>query len=172
MKKLLSVLTLAAVVLSLALVIQRRVGAGGDTSAQNIGLGLQVAGGWHAVADLGAGPFEALLGLTADGGLVMSNTSRSGGAVKLNTSFGSWKRIGVRTIAATHLILIEDPDGNLRNYEKVVSELVIDGDELSGPVVGLIYAPEQDPLDPEETPILTLTGSVTARRVLPEVLSE
>jgi hypothetical protein len=75
-------------------------------------------------------------------------------------------------VAITLLVLIEDPAGTLLNYEKVVSELSIDGDEFSGPVAGYVYMPDQDPLDPEATPVVTLTGSATGRRIQAETLRE
>jgi hypothetical protein len=119
---------------------------------------------------MGAGPNDWLFGFTADGGMMMNNTSRAAGANQLRTTFGAWERIASDTVAFTTLVLIEDPDGKLMMYEKVVGELTLSGDELSGPAVGYVYAPNQDPLDIEETPIVTLTGSGTARRIQVETL--
>jgi hypothetical protein len=65
----------------------------------------------------------------------------------------------------TLLIQIVADDGSTKFYEKVVGEVTVEGDVLSGEGAGLVYLPTQDPLDPEESPVQVLSGPVVGRRI-------
>ena len=169
---------LSCVVLSvvcIAVVLRGSAGPGAAAAPRpghSIGFGLRLAGAWHAVMDMGAGTTEWVVGITADGVVIGNDTSRQGGMNQLRTGIGSWKRIGQNSAASTSLVLIENPDGNLIFYERVVLEITLDGDEFSGSAKGYVYLPDQDPWDPAETPINVLTGTVFARRIVVQTLSE
>jgi len=137
------------------------------------GIGQKVAGAWLIVTDFGNGPFEGEVQLFADGNAVMNNTVLNGGNNHLTTGLGAWKQTGPQTIALTVLIRIVDPNGALLSYEKIVSEATIEGDAISGVVAGLIYLSNQNPLDPEATPVKVygpseLIGQRIGVAVLPE----
>jgi hypothetical protein len=85
----------------------------------------------------------------------------------LTASVGAWKQIGVNTVAITNLIRIVGADGSLKSYEKVVGEGTLDGDEMAGTAAGLIYMPGQDPLDPDEKPVLVLGPAPFSGRRVP-----
>jgi hypothetical protein len=139
-----------------------------------LGLGLKVAGPWISVVDFGNGPFESVLLLTADGGVVVNNTlliNPDTSTSHLTTAVGGWKPIGQGKIALTFLIRIVDSTGALKFYEKAVGEATIDGDVMGGDAVGLVYLPGQDPLDPSETPVQILTGPFAGRRIPLETLA-
>ena len=156
MNKKLALAVLAAAGLGLAFA----VGSGATADTENLGsadaplgIGQQVAGAWLFVIDLGNGPFEGELQLFADGNAVMNNTVLKEGNNHLTTALGAWKRTGLRTIAVTVLYRIVNGNGELLSYEKVVGEMTIEGDVISGEGAGLIYTPTQNPLDPEATPV-------------------
>ena len=112
------------------------------------GLGLRVAGPWVSVVDFGNGPFESVMLLTADGGVVVNNTlfiNADTSTSHLTTAVGGWKPIGRDKIAVTFLIRIVDSTGVLKFYEKAVGEATIDGDVMVGDAIGLVYVPGQDP---------------------------
>ncbi len=64
-----------------------------------------------------------------------------------------------------YLIRITDDQGALKWYEKVIGELTFEGDTFSGDAAGLIYLPTQDPLAPDEVPLMTVSGPITGRRI-------
>ena len=133
----------------------------------------KVTGAWLYVIDFGDGPFEGELQLFADGNAVMNNTVLNEGTSHLTTALGAWKRTGRHVIAVTTLIRIVNADGELLSYEKVVGELTVNGDVISGEGAGLIYLPGQNPLDPEETPVRVYGPSpLIGGRLSVETLSE
>jgi len=175
MRKALVLIALAAAALGVAFSVGgsgNQDGWGQGNSNAPFGFGQQIAGAWLGVTDSGNGPFEFVMQLSADGNLLMNNTVINDGNNNLTTAVGVWKRTGVRTIAMTALIRIVDPNGDLLFYEKVVGELAIAGDELSGKAEGRVYLPNQDPLDPKEVPVQLLSGPVVGRRICVETLAE
>jgi len=174
MKRVSYLAVLAAAGLGLAFA----VGSGATADTEKLGradappgIGRQVAGAWLFVIDLGNGPFEGELQLFADGNAVMNNTVLKEGNNHLTTALGAWKRIGQRTIAVTALCRIVNPNGELLSYEKVVGEVTIEGDVISGEGAGLVYLPGMDPLDPEVTPVMVLgPSSLSGRRIGAESL--
>jgi len=125
------------------------------------------------VVDFGNGPFEFELQFFADGNVVMNNTVLNGGNNHLTTALGAWERTGMRTLAMTALIRIVDPEGVLLSYEKVVGEVTISGDTLSGEGAGLIYLLGMDPLDPTVDPVFVYgPGEFTGKRISVAALPE
>ena len=113
--------------------------------------------------------------LSADGGMALNNglyINPDGSTSHLTTGFGAWKRTGLRTIAGTILIQIVADDGSVKFYEKVNSELAIEGDVISGQGMGLVYMLGQDPLDPDESPVQVLSGPIVGRRICAETISQ
>ena len=174
MNKNLALAVLAAAGLGLAFA----VGSGATADTENLGsadaplgIGQQVAGAWLIVIDFGNGPFEGEIQLFADGNVVMNNTVVKGGNNHLTTALGAWKRTGLRTIAVTALVRIVNPNGELLSYEKVVGEVTIEGDSISGQAAGLIYLPGMDPLDPTVDPVFVYgPGEFTGKRISAESL--
>jgi hypothetical protein len=175
MKRALPWLVLTAVVLGWALSSGARVSAGGERGGNApFGFGKSLAGGWLFEVDLGNGPFEGELLLAADGGVLSTNTvllDADGTISHITTAVGSWERIGVETVAVTAVIRIVGSEGELKSYEKIVGELMLDGDELTGTGAGLIYLPGQDPLEDEPAFVLG-PGPFIARRIVAETLPE
>ena len=172
MNKKLALAVLAAAVLGVAFTVGGR-GSGNDWGNDrlcppSLDRIARVAGAWLCAADFGNGPRDIVIRLSADGGVAACNglyINPDGSTSHLTTAFGAWKRIGPRAIATTHLIQIVADDGSTMFYEKVISEVTIDGDALSGEAAGLVYLPTQDPLDPEVTPIQVLSGPIVGRRI-------
>ena len=169
MKKASYLAVLAAAGLGLAFALGDR-GNAGQWSQGECTLPLdripKIAGAWLCVIDFGNGPFEFEMQFSADGNVLMNNTVVKGGNNHLTTALGAWERTGLRTIAVTALIRIVNPDGTLLSYEKVVGEVTINGDTLSGEGAGLIYLPVMDPLDPEVAPLMVLgPSSLSGRRI-------
>ena len=169
MRRTLPLALLAAAALGVAFA----VGSGASADTENLGradaplgIGQGVAGAWLCVVDFGNGPFEFEMQFSADGNVTMNNTVVNGGNNHLTTALGAWERTGIRTIAVTALIRIVDPEGVLLSYEKVVGEVTINGDTLSGEGAGLIYLPGMDPLDPEVVPVKVFgPSSLSGRRI-------
>ena len=174
MKRTLPLALLAAAVLGLAFA----VGSGATADTENLGsadaplgIGQGVAGAWLGAVDLGNGPFEGEIQFFADGNAVMNNTVLKEGNNHLTTALGAWKRTGLRTIAVTVLYRIVNGNGELLSYEKVVGELTIEGDSISGQAAGLIYLPGMDPLDPTVDPVFVYgPGEFTGKRISAERL--
>ena len=140
----------------------------------SLGLGQSIAGAWISVGDFGNGPFESVILLSSGGGVTVNNTliiDQDDTTSHLTTAVGAWKRLGRDSMGMTFLIRIDDDEGALKFYEKVVAEGVVDGDNMSGDAQGLVYLPTQDPLDPDETPVQVLSGPFSARRFHVEPLN-
>jgi len=135
----------------------------------------RVAGAWLVTVDFGNGPRESVMQLSVDGGMALNNglyINPDETTSHLTTGFGAWKRIALRRIAATILIQIVADDGSLKFYEKVNSELTIEGDVLSGQGMGLVYLLGQAPLDPDTSPVQVLSGPIVGRRICAETIAQ
>jgi len=133
----------------------------------------KVSGAWLYTIDFGNGPFEGEMQFFADGNVVANNTVIQEGTTHLTTAMGAWERTGLRTIAITALIRIVNPDGELLSYEKIVGEVTIEGDTLTGVGAGLIYLPGMDPLDPSVNPVFVYgPAEFTGKRIVVAALPE
>ena len=134
----------------------------------------KVAGSFLADVDLeGLPPLMALATLTAEGGLVATDTDDFGFGVGFgfhSPKHGAWARTGSREITAPMLEFAYDPVGTLTTIFKLVFVVEFDSDFLVG--VGVVtfdaFLPSQDPLDPEEEPVASGGGTVTFRRIVAE----
>ncbi len=128
-----------------------------------------VAGSYLVDIDVqGFGPARGLQTLTADGGLVSTDTSSFGAQGTLNSpGHGAWRRSGSSEITSTALIFIFDPTGQHVITANPRGVLVFDDDfeTATGTLDTSLFFPSQDPLDPEETPFAVFPGTVSYRRI-------
>lgn len=131
------------------------------------GLEKKFCGGWLFEAVLGDSTVKVLNTFAGDGGLVMNCTTRADDLFNV-TGVGSWKATGPQTVSSMALLFIQDFKGNLVMYEKVgnTSTLSDDGNRMEGSSVIYMYWADQDPLDPEEVPFVTVpVPGVVGRRI-------
>jgi hypothetical protein len=123
-----------------------------------------LAGTWQVVADpLNPPPgfpaeFRALHTFTEDGRFI--ETSATNPLLK-SPAHGEWRYEGGRQFSATFLFYVFDPAGNHAVTVKVRALITLNerGDEWSGPV-------KFDVLTPDGNPIMSGTGSQSAKRVV------
>ena len=169
MKKALSLIVLATAALGLAFSVGGHRG-GDDWNDHQcptcVDRGAQVTGAWLIVADFGNGLFESEMQFFADGQRGDEQYRDQRRQRPSHHRLGRVEnQIGKRTIAMTLLIQIVAETASTKFYEKVVGEVTVEGDVLSGEGAGRVYLPTQDPLNPEETPLQVLSGPVVGRRI-------
>ena len=139
---------------------------------------MRVAGTFLADLDLvgtDGTPFaiQALATLTADGGATATDTDDYGfgtGAFFHSPKHGAWKRTGQRAISITLLEFAYTSTGTLTTifklqFDRDFADSTFDMGE--GTVTFEAFLPEQDPLDPDETPVATGGGTFGVQRVDP-----
>ncbi|RMH20175.1 MAG: hypothetical protein D6696_08810 [Acidobacteria bacterium] len=117
-------------------------------------------------------PFQGLMTIGNEGTLVLTNTSQFGApdpaTLGLNsTAHGSFRHAGGRRIDATLLFFDLEPDGDLELVVRIRGSWSFDPgfQKFSGPFSGAAFLPGQDPLDPDEVPVFTFGGTLSARRI-------
>ena len=150
-------------------------GGGPGWADNNLGFGQKLAGGWLAEVNVGTS-VEILISLSADGGVIASGQLRWAGPegtggwenTRYNTtSHGSWKRTGRNEIEVLALLLIQDNDGNVVMYEKIMMEATLNraATKLEGTgLVHLILA-GNDPLDPDAPLYVEIPMTESLRRI-------
>ena len=159
--------------------------------ADNFGFGLKIAGAWlgeYVVylpdpttpsETIEMGPILALVTQNADGTLLAVSPELHGngapGYFGLRTPMhGSWKRTGPRSIAFCGVYLATDANG-MPGVPALgggailklsgTSEFDRDFQSLAGGGTVSIYLADQDPLDPDETPVLRFGLTHAYRRI-------
>jgi hypothetical protein len=119
-----------------------------------------IVGTWSVqVTPDGPPPFQALLTLTRDGGVISTESDAPG------TGQGSWKRIGRHRYAFAFQTFILSPTGAPGGHVVVRSVVTLTGATLSGPF-------KFDVFDPAGKPVQSGSGTATATRfVIPSLNS-
>lgn len=149
----------------------------------DFGFGLKFAGSWYgafqaAIPDAPP-PLPVLYTTTADGGgVVVSPEMHGAGAPAffgLRTTFHfSWKRTGLRETTWTGLNFAMDEDGNLgvpayggAGILRISGVGQLDKDFQTYTGTGMIegFMADQDPLDPNEEPVVTIPIVYEYRRI-------
>ena len=151
--------------------------------ADNFGFGLKIAGAWigEYVAYLPdpTPPILVLVTQNADGTLLAVSPELHGngapGVFGLRTPMqGSWKRTGPRSIAYTGVYLATDANG-MPGVSALgggailklsgTSEFTKDFQSLTGGGTLNVYQADQDPLDPNEAPVVSFPMTYEYRRI-------
>jgi hypothetical protein len=155
------------------------LGAGGNSvgSDYDFGFGKQIAGGWIATLTFAPGAsVDVLVSLTADGGGIASGQLRPAGedgtgawmGTRYNTtSHGSWKRNVHNELEFMILLQVQNNDGGLVFYEKVLMEAVVNpaATRMEGTGLYQLIKAGDDPLDPR-APIFAQGGyTVVFRKI-------
>jgi hypothetical protein len=150
--------------------------APGSAAAQEGLFGARVAGSFLAQLELTGPsgdefPVQALATLSADGGAVATDTDDFGfgtGTFFHSPKQGAWKRTGRRAVSITLLEFAYDSQGALTTIYKLVFDGRFSDRNLNtgeGTVTLDAFLPTQDPLDPDEDPIATGSGTFSVQRI-------
>jgi hypothetical protein len=140
---------------------RKPVQAGGPP--ENTGIGPLVAGTYLL------GPFPELGTFTADGSYVLTHAASFGdhpAAAFLSPEHGAWRQTGPRQVTSRSLSFAFGDDG--KHFATTRVDVVWDFDDAtfgSGMLTLLstdIFFADQDPLDPDEEPFLSIPGGDTA----------
>ncbi len=142
-----------------------------DSSRATGKLGNLIAGTFIEEAVIGPGTLTGLHTLGADGTHTGTNTQSFGDGNPseqgpFSEFHGVWEQTGSRQITITTFIMLFNPDGKLALWARpnVVLNFDEDFEIAEGTLATLVFAPTQDPNDPEEIPIVTFEGTTTFRR--------
>jgi hypothetical protein len=122
------------------------------------GMGKKIAGGWVVTLNIGQ-PVDVLMTLAADGGVVASGQLRPAGpndtgawmGTRYNTTaHGSWSRIHRNEIEVVVLLQVQNIDGSLVFYEKVVMQMTLEktGTAMEGTGSFQLFEAGIGPMDP------------------------
>ena len=151
----------AAVAAAASLAVAVAVGAGGASGAvapvssshqSGKDHGQGIVGTWLVeVLPAGDESFQAMVTVSPEGGLVETESTSPG------TALGSWESRGRGRVAVTFQRFEFDAEGAPAGRVVVRTEVVVRGDEFSGPF-------EFDVLDPQGNVVLSGKGTATASR--------
>ena len=147
---------------------------------EGLGSGKRVAGSYLienlSIPDAGLEGLQAMANLTADGGVIATDSDDFGLAATAPHSpkHGAWKKTGKREIIIKVLEFAYDPVGN-HNFtwtlEFTGNFADKDFDAGTGSLVARLfpvpYFPGMHPLDPNATPIFVAEGTFDFRRIAP-----
>ena len=151
----------AATSAAVSLAIGVAFSVGGASGAVTSGKSGHDPGGHHDQGILGTWlvdvkptegePFQAMVTVSPGGGLVETESTSPG------TSLGSWESRGRRRVAVTFQRFEFGPEGEPAGRSVVRTEVIVRGDEFSGPF-------EFDVFNPEGDVVFSGEGTATATR--------
>lgn len=134
----------------------------------DVEFGKMVAGSYLGDAD----GITFIATLMADGTFIQTDATDFGQGDLLANGFnspqhGAWTRTGPRETTVTHLQIAYDSNGALTGIVRISATGTWDEnfEEGSGTYTFEVFAPDQDPLDPNATPVNAGEGTYTVRRI-------